>query len=82
MEPMAGDTDHVTLVLLAPLTVALNWAICPDVSEAEDGDSATDTGPEALGCSTMAALAVLVGSAVLVAIRVTVVCVATDAGAE
>ena len=82
IEPMAGDTDHVTPELPVPLTVALNWAICPDASEAEDGETDTEIGPAALGCSTTAALAVLVGSAVLVAIRVTVVCVLTDAGAE
>jgi hypothetical protein len=75
--PTAGDTDHVTLVLLDPTTVALMVAAWPPVSEAVVGNTVIDT-----ECTNdIEALAVLVVSAVLVAVTVTVCDDVTNAGA-
>ena len=66
--PKAGFSDHVTPVLLVPLTVAVNVWFCDGCKETEDGVSETVTG----GVSATVALADLVGSATLVAFTVTV----------
>lgn len=59
--------DQVTLVLLDPLTVALMVVDCPPFSDAEVGETETDTSR-----SVTVADAVLVGSAALVAFIVIV----------
>ena len=80
-EPTAGDNDQFTAVLLDPLTVALKFAVCPDDSEADDGDSETETVAAGLACSDMAALAVWLELVRLVAITVRLVALLTEAGA-
>ena len=67
----------MTLVLLDPLTLALNVADCPPVSEAVEGVMVIDTE----GVNDTIALALLVLSAALVAVTVTVWAVVTSAGA-
>jgi hypothetical protein len=67
----------LTLVLLDPLTLALNVADCPPVSEAVEGVMVIDTE----GVNDTIALALLVLSAALVAVTVTVWAVVTSAGA-
>ena len=42
--PTAGDTVQFAAVLLLPLTLALNVADWPEVSDADVGVTATDTG--------------------------------------
>jgi hypothetical protein len=42
--PTEGDRVHFTAVLLLPLTLALKVADCPEVSDADVGVTATDTG--------------------------------------
>jgi hypothetical protein len=65
------------VVLLDPLTVALNVADCPPVSEAVEGVIVIDTE----GVNEITALALLVLSAALVAVTVTDWAVVTSAGA-
>jgi hypothetical protein len=69
-EPTAGVNDHDTPVLLLPFTVAENCVDWPRVSQADEGDKEILTGAAA-GCNVIDALAVLVESATLVAISVT-----------
>ena len=75
--PADGDIDQLTLVLLEPLTVALNVVDWPPSSEAVDGVTLTDTE----GATETVALALLLGSAALVAVIVTVSAVLTEDGA-
>jgi hypothetical protein len=77
MVPTAGLSDHVTPVLLLPVTEALNVADAPAPSDTEDGPIVTAT-----GVRDTVALAVLVVSATLVAVTVTVSCFATIVGAR
>jgi hypothetical protein len=65
--PTDGDSDQFTLVLLDPLTVAFKVVDCPPVSEVVEGDTVTATGTKVI-----LALALLVGSAALAAVTVTV----------
>jgi hypothetical protein len=65
------------VVLLDPLTVALNVADCPPVSEAVEGVIVIDTE----GVNEITALALLVLSAALFAVTVTDWAVVTSAGA-
>ena len=74
---MAGDSDQFTLVLVVPVTDAVNCWDCPPESEIVDGESVTPTA----GTSEMTALALLVGSATLVAVNITVGLVVIEAGA-
>jgi hypothetical protein len=76
MVPTAGLSDQATAVLPVPVTEALNVAEAPAPSDAETGPIVTAT-----GISNTVALAVLVVSAALVAVTVTVWCLATIAGA-
>jgi hypothetical protein len=76
MVPTAGLSDQVTAVLPVPVTEALNVAAAPAPSDAEAGPIVTAT-----GVSDTVALAVLVESAALVAVTVTVWSFATIAGA-
>jgi hypothetical protein len=66
----------LTLVLLDPLTVAFRVVDCPPVSEAVVGETVTAT-----GAKLTLALTVLLGSAALVAVTVTVCADAMVAGA-
>ena len=70
----AGDTDHVTAVLVFPLTVAANCAWPPAESVAALGETPMLT--EAVGCKVTTADACFVLSATLVAHTV------TDCGVE
>jgi hypothetical protein len=77
MLPTAGFSDHVTAVFELPVTTALNAWVC-------DGDKLTLPGATAIlsgGTSDTLALAVLVESATLAAVTVTVCAVAIDDGA-
>jgi hypothetical protein len=65
--PTAGLRDQVTAVLLVPVTEAVKVAEAPPPSVAEAGPTVTPT-----GIKEMVALAVLVESALLVAVIVTV----------
>jgi hypothetical protein len=65
------------VLLVEPLTVALNVADCPPVSEAVEGVMVIDTE----GVNEITALALLVLSAALVALTVTDWAVVTSAGA-
>jgi hypothetical protein len=64
---MAGLRDQVTAVLLVPVMVDANVALCPSVSELVAGDKVITT-----GVNVMLADAVLVGSATLAAVTLTV----------
>jgi len=72
MVPTCGLKDHVTAVLEVPVTVDLNVALWPPVSDALPGDKLTPTVWVEVGFRTMLAVAVLVGSATLVTLIVTV----------
>ena len=76
MVPAAGLSDQVTAVLLVPVTEALKVADAEAPSETEVGPIVTAT-----GVSDTVALAVLVVSAALVAVTVTVCWLATIDGA-
>jgi hypothetical protein len=65
------------VLLVEPLTVALNVADCPPLSEAEDGVIVIDTE----GVNEITALALLDLSATLAAVTVTDRAVVTSAGA-
>jgi len=71
--------DQVTEVLLDPVTVAFSVVDCPPVSVAEVGESETVTDVE--GVNDIFAVAVLVLSAALAAVTVTVCEADTVAGA-
>ena len=67
--PTEGDNDHITPVFVPPFTVAVNCFDCAEVSDAEAGDRAIHIRD---GCSKTVAAALLVESAVLVAVIVIV----------
>ena len=75
--PKAGFSDHVTPVLLVPLTVAVNVWFCDGSKDTEDGVSETVT----RGVSVTVAVADFVGSATLEAFTVTVWELEIEAGA-
>lgn len=66
--PTNGDIDHETFGFVVPLNEALNCTDWLAVSEAVVGTTATETA----GTSVTNAVAILVGSAALVAATVTV----------
>jgi hypothetical protein len=68
---------HVTFGFVVPLSEALNWIDWLGARVAVVGDTATDTA----ATSVMATVAILVGSAALVAFTVTVWAEAMVAGA-
>lgn len=74
--PTAGVSDQVTEVLLVPVTEAVNVADLPAPSDTEAGPTVTAT-----GINVTVALAVLVESAALLAVTVTVCWLAMVAGA-
>lgn len=74
--PTAGEMPQLRAVLLVPVTFAVKVIFCPAVSDPEAGE--TDT---ATGISEMTALALLVGYAWLVAVKVTVPADGTGLGA-
>ena len=76
MVPTAGLSDQVTAVLLVPVTEAVKVAEPPAPSDTEAGPIVTAT-----GVRDTVALAVLVVSAALVAVTVTVCWLAIIAGA-
>jgi hypothetical protein len=76
MVPTAGLSDQVTAVLLFPVTEALKVADAATPSDTDAGPIVTATGVRAT-----VALAVLVESAALVAVTVTVCLLAIVAGA-
>lgn len=75
--PTDGDNDQFTPVSLVPLTVASSVVDWPPVREAVVGVSVIDTE----GFNDIDALALLVPSAALVAVTVTVCADVTNAGA-
>ena len=75
--PTEGDIDQVTFGFVVPLSEALNCCDWLGASVIEVGTTATDT----VGSSVMIAVALLVTSAALVAVMVTVCCVEIDPGA-
>jgi hypothetical protein len=77
LPPWTLSTDQVMAVFVVPLTVAVNCAVAPGETDAEEGDTKTVTDPDVVVTVTWA-LAVLVGSATLVAITV---CLPACAGA-
>ena len=76
MVPTEGEIDQFTLVLLDPVRVAFSVADCPPESDAVVGDTVMETGTKVI-----LALTVLVGSAALAAVTVTVCAEAMVAGA-
>lgn len=80
MVPTEGDKVQFTAVLLLPLTVGVNVAVCPPSRETLVGDTEIET-EGAGGVSEIAALALLVVSATLVAFTVTVCAEEIVAGA-
>jgi hypothetical protein len=77
MLPTAGLSDQVTAVFELFDTAAVKACVCDGVRVTLPGDRATLTG----GTSVTLALAVLVESATLVAVTVTVCALGIDAGA-
>ena len=77
MLPTAGLSDQVTVVFELFATLAVNAWVCDGVRVTLPGVNATLTG----GASDTLALAVLVESATLVAVTVTVCALVIDAGA-
>ena len=76
MDPTAGLRDQVTAVLLVPVTEAVKVAEAPTPSDTEAGATVTP-----VGVKDTVALAVLVESAMLVAVIVTVCALLIEAGA-
>ena len=74
--PADGDMDQVTLVLVEPVTVVVNVADCPPVSEADVGEIAIVT-----GAKEITAVSLFVESAALTAVTVTVCAEPMVAGA-
>jgi hypothetical protein len=74
---MFGDSDHVVPVLVVPVTVALKSAVCPAERLTEVGDRLTPT----VGDNDTVPDAVLVESAALIAVTVTVCAVVMVDGA-
>jgi hypothetical protein len=81
MLPSCGLIDHVTAVFELPLTVGVKVAFAPPVSNTLPGAKLRLTGGGALASNVTDAVAVLVGSAALVAVTTIVSCEATLAGA-
>jgi hypothetical protein len=79
--PTCGLTDHVTPLFVFPLTLAVKVARWPPWSDAFAGDTLRLTAAGGVGISVTAAVAVLVGSATLEAVIVTVCRLETVAGA-
>src|SRR5450759_3428326 len=77
MFPTNGLIDHVTAVLLLPVTLAVYCCVWPALNVALAGLTETLTG----GTSVMLALALLVVSAALVAFTVTLCSAVTEFGA-
>ena len=77
MLPTAGFSDQVTAVFDVPVTAAVNACVCDGVRVTLPGVNATLTGRT----SDTLALAVLVESATLVAVTVTVCALEMEAGA-
>jgi hypothetical protein len=75
--PKTGDSVQVTAVLVAPDTVAVNWAVWPDVKVFDDGEIDTAT----TGLTVIVAEADFVVSATEVAVIVTVCAVVIVVGA-
>lgn len=75
--PTEGDIDQVTFGFVVPLSDALNCCDALGPSVSVPGTTATVT----VGSRVMTAEALLVTSAALVAVTVTVCCVAMDPGA-
>jgi hypothetical protein len=75
--PTDGARVHVTAVDGTPLIETLNWVDWPPVRDIEEGVSAMPT----VGTSVIVALLVLVGSARLVAVTVTICWLLIVAGA-
>jgi len=72
-----GPKDHVTVVSEVPLTLAVKVALCPRLSEVLAGDTPTLTflagkDRRRIGFTTRETAALLVGSATLAAVNVTV----------
>jgi hypothetical protein len=66
--PTGAFRDQVTAVLVDPDTAAINCRVCPAITVAAAGDNTIVT----VGTSVITALAVLVRSARLVAVMLTV----------
>jgi hypothetical protein len=77
MLPIAGLRDQVTAVFEVPATLAVNVWVCAGARVTLPGVNATLTG----GASDTLALVVLVESATLVAVTVTVCALVIEAGA-
>ena len=77
MVPTAGFKDHVTAVLAAPVTVAVNCVFCAAFSDALKGVSETLTP----GASVIIALLLFEESATLVAVTTTVCALVIEPGA-
>ena len=87
--PSCGFTDHVTAVLVVPLTIAVKVALWPPLSDALPGDKLRPTvgdrggsGSETGVPSNTVAVAVFVESTLLVAEIVTSVSCVTAGGAS
>ena len=76
--PTAGETDQLTRLFPVPVTVAENIRDWPPASDTAAGDTEI---PMTGGNSEIVAEADLVGSAALVAVRVTVCAAVIVAGA-
>jgi hypothetical protein len=81
MVPTWGLTDHVTPVLEFPLTFAVKVALWPPWSEVIVGDTLRVTVDGGVAIRATKAVAVLVGSATLAAVTVTVCALETVVGA-
>ena len=79
--PTCGLTDHVTPLFEFPLTFAVKVALWPPWSDALAGDTLRVTAGGGVAIRVTSALAVLVGSATLDTVNVTVCRLGTVAGA-
>jgi hypothetical protein len=79
MVPTFGLIDHVTAVFAFPVTVAVNCSVSEALRVDVDGE--TDTATDAGCVSVTVAVPVLVGSAWLVAVTVTICCIVINDGA-
>ena len=75
--PTFGDMDHVTFGFVVPLSDALNCCDWLGASVADAGTTPTET----VGTRVIDAAALLVPSATLEAVTVTVCCAVINAGA-
>ena len=70
--PMTPSTDHVTAVLVEPVTVAANCCVVLTATVAVVGETVTEMlGGTVMGLTVTVAFAVLVGSAAATAVTVT-----------